>query len=301
MPSWTQLVEEIGTGRTHDLIRKKYIKDLSEVTGRNVIVYYSGWLQKVDLFHQHQAAFILNDADKDGFMATIHKLDKSIGLDLVLHTPGGDIAATESLVAYLRSIFNGNIRAIIPQLAMSAGTMLACACHEIVMGLHSSIGPTDPQIRGIPAQSIKEEWDRAIKDLQEKGPHMAALWQPIISKYDPTFLLECEKVVELADHIVTDWLVTGMFKEEQNSKLAAQNVMNSLGSHAKTKTHNRHISIDEAEQLGLKIVKLESNQELQDAVLSVHHACIYTLSDTDACKIIENQLGVPYISYATPR
>lgn len=298
MPSWTQLVEEIGTGRTHDIIRKKYITQLSKVTGRNVIVYYSGWLQKVDVANQKPQAFSISDADKDGFMATIHKLDKSKGLDLVLHTPGGDIAATESLVDYLRSIFDGNIRAIVPQLAMSCGTMIACACREIVMGLHSSIGPTDPQIGGVPAQSIREEWDRATVDMQ-KGPHMAALWHPIISKYSPTFLLECEKAVQWADDIVTEWLVTGMFKDDPHPQAAAQRVMQSLGSHAQTKTHNRHISIGDAEQLGLKIVRLEADQKLQDAVLSVHHACIYTLSDTDACKIIENQLGVPYIHYVT--
>lgn len=31
-------------------------------------------------------------------MTTIHGLDRTKGLDLVLHTPGGDLAATESLV-----------------------------------------------------------------------------------------------------------------------------------------------------------------------------------------------------------
>jgi hypothetical protein len=300
MPSWTQLVEEIGTGRTHDIIRKNYIKNLSEVTGRNVIVYYSGWLQKTDVYEKRPQDFIINDADKNGFMATIHKLDKSKGLDLVLHTPGGDIAATESLVDYLRSVFHGDIRAIVPQLAMSCGTMIACACQEIVMGLHSSIGPTDPQILGLPAQSILEEWERASNDIKNL-PHMAALWHPIISKYSPAFLLECERAVQWADDIVTEWLVTGMFKNEKDPQKAAQQVMQSLGSHAQTKTHNRHISIDDARQLGLKIVQLEDDPKLQDAVLSVHHACIYTLSDTDACKLIENNLGVSYINYVALR
>ena len=45
------------------------------------------------------------------------------GLDLILHTPGGDMAATESLVDYLRAMFGTDICAFVPQLAMSAGTI----------------------------------------------------------------------------------------------------------------------------------------------------------------------------------
>ncbi|MHB1126932.1 MAG: hypothetical protein ACYC2T_08230 [Bacillota bacterium] len=48
-------------------------------------------------------------------------MDRSKGLDLILHTPGGEIAATESLVDYLRSMFGSDIRAIVPQIAMSCG------------------------------------------------------------------------------------------------------------------------------------------------------------------------------------
>ena len=70
----------------------------------------------------------INDNDKNGLMATVNGLGTSDGLDLILHTPGGDVGATESLIHYLRQKFGTNIRAIIPQLAMSGGTMMACAC-----------------------------------------------------------------------------------------------------------------------------------------------------------------------------
>ena len=63
----------------------------------------------------------ISDADKNGFMSVFHKLDRTKGLDLILHTPGGDMAATESIVDYLGSMFGKDIRAIIPQLAMSGG------------------------------------------------------------------------------------------------------------------------------------------------------------------------------------
>ena len=71
-------------------------------------------------------------------------------LDLILHSPGGSLEAAEQIVTYLRSKYD-NIRAIVPQNAMSAATMIACACDEIMMGKHSALGPIDPQIT-VPTQ-----------------------------------------------------------------------------------------------------------------------------------------------------
>jgi ClpP class serine protease len=72
-------------------------------TNRNVITYYSGWLQQTDA--RLSPILSINDNDKNAFMTTIHGLNRDKGLDLVLHTPGGDGAATESLVDYLRKMF----------------------------------------------------------------------------------------------------------------------------------------------------------------------------------------------------
>jgi hypothetical protein len=45
MPDWNEILNEIkASGSTLDIIRRKYLKKLSELTKRNVIIYYSGWL-----------------------------------------------------------------------------------------------------------------------------------------------------------------------------------------------------------------------------------------------------------------
>lgn len=287
------LAEIQTTGSTHDAIRRKYLKQLHDFTKRNVIVYYSGWLQKGQLAGQG-VGFELNDADKNGFMAAIYKLDKSIGLDLILHTPGGDFAATESLVDYLRSIFGTNIRAFVPQIAMSAGTMICLSCKEIVMGKHSSLGPIDPQIFGVPAHGILEEFNQAKKELTT-NPNIAPIWQMIFAKYNPTLIGECQKAIDWAESTVKIWLETGMFLGEVDAKNKAKKIVESLGSHAITKSHARHISLNTAKDAGMKVVALESDNDLQERVLCVHHACIHTLSHTPAFKIIENQNGTAYI------
>ncbi len=302
MPTFNDVVNEANAlGNSSDVVRRKYIRELHKLTGRNLIVYYSGWLQKPipDLMPILQ----VNDNDKNGFMATIYQLDRSLGLDLMLHTPGGEAAATESLVHYLRQMFGNDIRAIIPQLAMSAGTMIALSCKEIIMGKESNLGPIDPQIGTFPAHGVIDEFQRAAqeiqsaRDLKEQAAKIA-VWQPIIAKYTPTLIGECQHAITWATDIVTSWLKTGMFDGNSDAEERAKTIVDELGSHAVTKTHARHIHADRLRELGVRVVALEDNQKLQDAVLTVHHACTHTLTMTPAVKIIENQNSVSFIIQA---
>lgn len=303
MPNWRDILSEVkASGSTHDLIRRKYLKELHEKTGRNVIVYYSGWLQKADLARKGGIDMGLNDSDKNGFMAVIHGLDRSKGLDLILHTPGGGIAATESLVEYLRSMFGTNIRAIVPQIAMSAGTMIALSCKEIIMGKHSSLGPIDPQIGGVAAHAIIEEFKKATDDILANRD-LANLWHPILQQYSPTLIGECEKASSWSSEIVKEWLTTNMFNGETEAETKASNIISELGSHGVTKSHDRHYSLKRIKELGINVKELEEldrDKDLQDAVLSIHHVCIQTLAETQAFKIIENHQGIAFIQGASP-
>ena len=297
MPTWNEIIGEISSQpNAFDLIRRKYIKELSEKTQRNVIAYYSGWLQKGNLA-QHGFRFDIVDSDKMGFMSTINGMDKRKGLDLVLHTPGGSIGATESIVHYLKSIFGNNIRAIVPQIAMSAGTMIACSCKEIVMGKHSNLGPIDPQINGRPTHGIIEEFERAKVEIAN-NPKTIPVWQTILSKYSPTLIGECEKAIKWSETMVDGWLKTNMFLDDEDKENKAAAIIAELGSHALTLSHERHLSVDILKGLGLKIIDLEADNELQDKVLSLHHSCIITMTQTSVYKLIENQDGKAYIQLA---
>ena len=161
MAGFSDIQKELGvTPSQLDVIRRKYIKQLATYTKRNVIVYYSGWLSKPGI-----PGVDINDLDMAGFMENVKDIDCSKGLDLILHTPGGNPTAAESIVKYLRIKFNNDIRVIVPHLAMSAGTMIACSGKEIIMGKHSSLGPVDPQLNGLPAYSVKKEFEEAKNDL----------------------------------------------------------------------------------------------------------------------------------------
>lgn len=292
MPAWANVLEEIGEKQRSghqatDLIRRKYLKALHEHTGRNVIAYYSGWLFRPI----NTPNLSVGDDDMNAFMSAVHQFDRSKGLDLILHTPGGDIAATEALVKYLWVMFDKNIRVIVPQLAMSAGTMIACAATSIVLGKQSSLGPIDPQIGGVPAQGVLDEFQMAVENIKQE-PASAPLWQQIVSRYHPSFLNECAQAIDWSRNMVRGWLCENMFEADATAADKAGSIVDYLGSHSATAAHARHIPLSKCEEIGLKIERLEDDESLQDLVLTVHHAYMHTFSMTPAIKITENHLGV---------
>ena len=294
MPNWHDVLNEINdhqqthsqaSAQTIDIVRRKHLKALSDLTGRNTIAYYSGFLTKPSVHGGD-----INDDDLNAFMACVHGMDRSLGLDLILHTPGGGIAATESLAHYLRDMFGRNIRAIVPQIAMSAGTMLALSCRSVVMGKQSSLGPIDPQIGGIPADVVVTEFKRAFDEIK-LDPMKAHVWAPILGRYSPSFLTQCEYAVDWSQTFVRTALVANMFADDQNSAERADAVVKELSSAELNKAHNKHLGIDRVRQLGVLTEQLEDDQKLQDAVLTVHHCFMHTMTSTTAIKVVENQNG----------
>jgi len=298
MPNWNDVFIEIQAAQAQaqsqgaaaaSIVRHKYLKALYDHTGRNVISYYSGWLSKGSVFLSD-----INDEDKNGFMTTVHKMDRTRGLDLILHTPGGGIAATQSIVTYLQKMFGTNIRAFVPQIAMSAGTIIACCCKEIWMGKQSNLGPIDPQLRGIPAHGVVQEFKRALKEVKQDASRIV-IWQQIIGQYRPTFLGQCENAIKWSNTFVEQQLKSGMFEGLADREKRAKAVTKELSNYPKNKSHDRHFDLEDCEKMGLTIKRLESDPTLQDLVLTVHHCYMSILMNGPAYKIIENHNGVALV------
>lgn len=300
MPTWGELLFELQPkkdsegnnipGLTLDELRAKYLKMLSDKTGRNIIAYYSGWLkqgrnQNVDI----------NDSDITGFMNAIHGLDCSKGVDIILHTPGGNPTATEGIVKYLHDKFGKDVRVIVPQMAMSAGTMLACASKEILMGSHSCLGPIDPQYGGIPAYNIIKEFQEAKKELMN-NPESKEYWRIQFEKYPAAFFYSVCDAIKLSEILVVEWLKQYMFydMDTQTVNKKVRKIVAKLNSN--NKSHSRHFTYNSCLEMGLNVLKIENDQDLQNLILSVHHAYIITLDASTATKIIENQNGQRFIT-----
>ena len=153
-----------------------------------------------------------------------------------------------------------------------------------------NLGPIDPQLRGVPAHGVIEEFRTAAAQIKE-DPNKVHVWRPILSKYHPTFLSQCENAIEHSREVAQSYLEEVMFKNASDKTEKAKSIVESLADYSGNKSHARHIHIDECKALGLKVLELESDQELQELVLTVHHAFIHTLMNTPSFKIIENHLG----------
>lgn len=295
MPSLNDIINEIQSRAAQnptsiDTVRAEKIADLYNFTQRNTICYYSGWL---NVNGAQVPNLSIDDMDKNGFMNAVHGMEScDKGLDLILHTPGGSVTAAESLVYYIRQKFGKNVRVIIPQMAMSAGTMIACSASEIIMGHQSCIGPFDPSVRNVSAFAVFEEFERASEDIQQ-NPHNIPLWQTMLSKYPPAFLEECERAIDLADTIVPEWLVSNMFEhmDEQERSDKIVGIKQHLNNPSNTKEHSRHVHFEQAKELGLVVRRLEDDQILQEKVLTLHHAFMATLMMTNTSKLIESHHG----------
>ncbi|QXJ28584.1 hypothetical protein J5U23_01453 [Saccharolobus shibatae B12] len=233
-------------------------------------------------------------------METVYGL-RSKELMFIIHSPGGQIEATQSIIEYLRQKFD-RITVVVPDAAMSAATLFALASDEVIMGKHSNLGPIDPQFVvtmpygqvSISAQSILEEFERAKEEVK-KDRDSLLVWAPKIQQYPPAILEEARNALELTKKLGREWLVKYMFKGDADAEKKAERIVNYLSDHKELKSHATPISRDKLKELGLKITDLENDQNLQDLILSVYHITRITFQLTTAHKIVENSNGRAFI------
>lgn len=308
MPSWGEIVAEINATPGNeqagalDIVRRKYLAALHAHTGRPVILYASRWVQGVPAGTE---AFVsITDEDVHGFMEVVRDL-KGPNLDLVIHSPGGSPEAAEGIVKYLRAKF-GNIRVLVPQLAMSAATMLSCAANEVLLGRHSFLGPTDPQLllqtttgrRFVAAQALLAQFDMALEECKDRNNWGA--WAPMLPQYGPDLVVTAENACRMTAHLVGRWLTEYMFADvpKRQAKKRSQKLAKLLNDHDRMFTHSRHLGFDELEAAGMRVSRLESDNVTQDAVLSAFHATMALFGAMPMCiKVIENHLGKAFIKF----
>jgi len=307
MPTaWGDLLKQIQTATAagplppgvspFDLVRRKYIQQLHNATGRSVVLYATRWTQGAT---DPEGVSIVPE-DLQGFMEVFQNLPTDKGLDLVLHSPGGSAEAAESIVKYMRVKFS-DIRVIVPHAAMSAATMLACAANKIVMGIHSFLGPVDPQFimqtengrAAVAAHAILAQFDLAKRECAD--PSLLPAWIPMLKQYGPALLVQCQLAQELSRSLVTDWVQQYMFAGKDDGHSKATQIAAALADHALFKSHGRFIDRKQARDIGLVVEDLESNPNVEDATLGVFHAATHTFSGTAAVKILENHRGRAFI------
>ncbi len=106
--------------------------------------------------------------DSEQVLRAIRLTPPEMPIDLVLHTPGGLVLASEQIACALKR-HPGKVTVFVPHYALSGGTLIALAADEIVMDPNAVLGPVDPQLGGpqgnyYPAASI-------LKALEQPNPN----------------------------------------------------------------------------------------------------------------------------------
>lgn len=310
MPTWGQQLDVIKKGilaaaaRNEpynldlDGMRKNALADLAKYTGRPIVAYVSRWTSGGG----RDQDMMVQIGDVHAFMEVLHGLNGP-ALDVILHTAGGSPTAAEAIVEYVRTKFS-DVRIIVPLAAMSAGTLMACAGNRILMGKHSYLGPTDPQlvvhtplgVQSIPAQAILDQFKLAQSEAGDANKYAA--WIPMLQQYGPGLIVHCERVLALSHELAERWLARFMFAAQGAAvaAAAAKAAAKALNDPIDHKVHGRFLSRDKVRAIGLVVDDLEADQQLQDLALTAFHAFAHTFNfNAAAQKIVENSIGRSFV------
>ena len=173
--------------------------------------------------------------DSEQILRAIRLTPPDMPIDLILHTPGGLVLATEQIArALIRH--QAKVTVYVPHYAMSGGTMLALAADEIIMDPNAVLGPVDPQLGNYPAASIiKVVEDKPIGEVDDQTLIMADIARKAIKQVQQfvrTLLKDCipkQKVKSEDIERIIEALTTGQV------------------------THDYPITVEEATKMGLPV------------------------------------------------
>lgn len=135
-------------------------------------------------------------------------------LVVVLDTPGGIVEVVERIVRVLRHHYE-DVKFIIPDRAMSAGTVLAMSGDDILMDYHSCLGPINPQLelddRFVPALSYLSQYESLIEKSRNEALSTAEL--VLLQKLDLAELHQFKLARDLSITLLKRWLTRYKFKD----------------------------------------------------------------------------------------
>ena len=220
--------------------------------------------------------------------------------DVVLETPGGSGEAAEDIVRLIRRRFE-SVGVIVAGTAKSAGTILALAGDEILMGPESALGPIDAQIsqkgKVFSADALLAGMDQIKREIEETGKLNKA-YIPMLQSLSPGELEHARNAQAFAEGLVRDWLVRFKFKYwaehsssgspvTQDEKIRrAADIAEALSDHGRWKTHNRSITIDDLHELRLQVTDFGDQDELADAIRR-YYVLLRLTFDTNIYKLFE--------------
>ncbi|HVX34300.1 MAG TPA: hypothetical protein VHA80_14280 [Solirubrobacterales bacterium] len=204
------------------------------------------------------------------FVDLLHDVETGSDVDLLLQTPGGDVDQAERIVLMCRKrVGDGTFRVLVPDSAKSAGTLIAIAADEIVMGEPSELGPIDPQISVTtangelmtrPAQSILDGLQEIVDSAEDQ---LSPAYFPLLDKLDPALIDFCKKALKRSEQFAERFLSAHMLAGDTDKAKEVAHELNAVEKHL---SHGAVIDADRALAMGLKVKALPPGDDLWDAL-----------------------------------
>ena len=200
---------------------------------------------------------------------------------VIIDTTGGIVEIAERIVTTLRHHYK-EVKFLIPDKAMSAGTVLVMSGDAILMDYFSCLGPVDPQLyiedKPIPISvlSYLEQYKRFVEKAEEGTLTSADL--VLLQKLDAADLRQYELAAKFSVRLIQHWLVKYKFKDwsthgstkktvtQKEKKKRAKEIAQALNDQERWGTHGRRINRDVLAELKLKIDDLEADPTLSNLI-----------------------------------
>jgi ClpP class serine protease len=277
--------------------RKAQLKRVSDLReGRDVLVYAAALNVPV-----HAGPLItLNNSD---LLAITDQLSNLTGkaLDLILETPGGSGEVAEQIVRLVRRKYS-DVAVIVPGTAKSAGTIMAFAADEILMGPTSALGPIDAQMtwqgKVFSADALIKGFEK-IKANVDAEKKLNLAYVPILQQLSPGELQHAQNSLDFARNLVRDWLVRYKFKDwsshsssgkpvtPDEKQARADEIAAQLCDHGRWLTHGRSIILEDLQNMRLLITDYSQNSQLADAIGRYYTLLQMMFDSTTIYKVFE--------------
>lgn len=279
LPTRTSMFRAINALR---YTRQELIRKIDEETGRHLICYISGRLASID---RDDIVFMVD---------LLERIPQGGDVDLLLHTPGGDMDAAEKIVAMIRArVSTGQFRVIVPDFAKSSGTLIAIGADKVLMSDSSELGPIDPQLvlsdgRGnLIAHSVQaflDAYEEHSKILQNNPNHAAS--RMMLDKLDPGTMKLFAAAKERARNLAQKHLLQGMLKGGSVGNVNYTMVASNLLDTQRWLAHGQMIGPYDAKEIGLEVEQLSPTDSLWHKYWDLY--CLQRLAVTDRQKLFES-------------
>lgn len=217
-------------------------------------------------------------------------------LCIFLNTTGGSVETVEKMVKIIRHHY-GEVYFIVPNQAMSAGTIFCMSGNKIYMDYASSLGPIDPQVlnkdnKFVPALGYLDEVEAMIqKSLDNKLSNAEFL---ILQNQDLATLNRYKQARELTIKLLKEWLASYKFQTwkthkrngspvtEQEKKNRAAEIAQKLSDNKLWHTHARMIDIKMLkEELKLEIEDYSDEKDLKSLIKEYNELVLEYIQRSD--------------------